>query len=84
MAYIDIDLGEFDFDDLLIEIIDRIPRRKPYTVSEQLLVNKFATILEKNSARNLADEMKMEFLMELKEKYTEAQLREMQSAFQIK
>lgn len=81
MAYIEIDLDDIDFDDLLDHLIDRIKTEKPYSPKENKLVEKLAKELSAYSPENLADQMKMEYLLEIKERYSEAQLREMEMSY---
>jgi len=85
MAYIEIDLGEVDFDDLIEEMIDRIKIEKPYSPKESGLIKKLCKEIWDQPGMvevdNLADEMKMKYLLELREKYTEQQLRDMVIAF---
>jgi len=85
MAYIEIDLGEVDFDELIEEMILRIKVEKPYSPRESGLINKLCKEIFNQSGMaespNLADQMKVEYLIELREKFTEQQLRDMVKAF---
>lgn len=78
MADINIDL-----DDLANALFDELSYTSNFSKYEEEackqlrdeLIKKFPTT---GNIDNLADQMKMEFLMEIREKYTEAQLREME------
>lgn len=91
MATVDIDLGDVDLDDLVDAITGQLAYKKKFTKREQDALNelrksltKHGGTIEKVYADNLADQMKMEFLMELKEKYSESQLRDMENNYNKK
>jgi len=91
MATIDIDLDEFDFDDLIKEVTDRLNYEKHLSDYESKLLialaKQIGTSLTMDLLPNfpsLADEMKAEFAGELMEKYSEAQLREMADQYEFK
>lgn len=85
MPYIDIDLDDLDFDDLLEEVIYRVDSDNIYTEKERKLLHKLSKKLGVNvnmgKPDNLKDEMKMEYLGELASRYTEEQLRQMEADF---
>jgi len=82
---VDVELSEIDFYDLLEEVIERIPYRKRFTYRENELMKRLKDELyngdETPICDNLRDEMKLEFLMEMRDKYSEHQLREMERVF---
>ena len=90
---VDVDLDEFDFDDLLIEVISRLKRASKFKNHRDLTDNheqllELGVILSKTikrncipAADNLADEMKNEFMSELSQRYSEDKLREMDRLF---
>lgn len=91
MAYVDIELDDIDFDDLVIEVTDRLKYESKLSEHEQRLLKKLAKAIGKALSlemlpdmASLADQMKAEFTAELREKYTENQLREMESDYSFK
>ena len=91
MAYVDIELDDIDFDDLVIEVTDRLKYESKLSEHEQGLLKKLAKAIGKALSlemlpdmASLADQMKAEFTAELREKYTENQLREMESEYSFK
>jgi hypothetical protein len=89
MAYVEIDLCEVDFDDLVREVIDQLKENSKYRtpiekkllrelVKESAIAIKLTSLPE---VTNLKDELKLEYAKELMEKYSEEQLREMEKDY---
>jgi hypothetical protein len=82
---VEVELSDIDFDDLLEEVIERIDSEHPYSKREKEFVNKLKIELRLSEAvstgDNLSDQMKMEFLMEMRDKYSEDQLRSMEEIY---
>jgi DNA anti-recombination protein RmuC len=86
---VEVDIDEFDDDDILDEVIDRLKRnlkgiihRSFKNCEEELqdvfdLLKKMPQIKGKPEADNLADQMKQDYINEIFGKFTEAQFREM-------
>lgn len=79
---IDVDIEEFDFDDILIELKQRLRSKSIYSEYElnhlkdvMKKIQKIPDIAKIFPADNLADEMKREYVNEVYEKYTEQQIR---------
>jgi len=83
MATIDIDPTDLDLDDLMEGLLDKLDYSSKMSDLEKSLAkrlqNKLITFTahlpKPDHADNLADQMKMEFLLEISTKYSEQQLR---------
>lgn len=89
MAYIEIELDDIDFDDLVREVTDRLKSDKDLSDYEERLVRDLAKEIGKALNHNiltegisLADQMKLEYVHELMDRYSENQLREMAEMYQ--
>lgn len=82
MATIDIDLSDFDFDDLVNEVTRQINRGWKMSGVEKQAVEELRKSLNLHPVKqaywesdNLAEQLKHEYLTELKDQYTEQQIR---------
>lgn len=94
MAQIDIELDEFDFDDLVTEVTDRLKLENKVSREWNSFQKKNLKLLYQQLSQalynqvtpeyqSLAEEMKVEFLKEIQPKYTEFQLREMEAEYRL-
>ena len=82
---VEVELSDIDFDDLLEEVIERIYLKGRYTKREKEIIHKLKHQLldgeEILRPDNLRNQMKMEFLNEIGQKYSEDQLRSMEEIY---
>lgn len=91
MALVDIDLEEFDLDDLIKEVKMRVISNKKFVGYEIVQLKELAREINAKislqvdiEVPNLKDHFKNQYLIELREKYSEEQLREMVEVYNEK
>lgn len=94
MATVEIELDDLDFDDLVAEVTDRLKlenkvggewhafqKKKLKALYQEISQALHNHIIPES--QSLAEEMKVDFLREIKDKYTEDQLRKMEAEYRF-